>query len=433
MPGGQAVVVVSDRGGIANLELVPVDSGASRSLTRVTGAVLGPDASRADSSIWFLTMRSGGYDLRQLPPDEGAVGEVVSIQGSLAPVAPPTHASPGLAVSADTGRVTVRDYGLGPRRWRVLPGGVAGPDGFTGILMVGNIDPIGRLSVTGQAAFGTTGTWRGVSAAAAFRRLRVDLDPSAWYIEHEPSRSRDHLALPSSDIRYAGLGATAALAGEGSNSEYRLRAGASGGIINNSLLSDASRLGLSGDARGRMSWPFGGSTVSAVGRFFAEAGATDGAAWQRVITSATLSAGTARRYVRGEWLRGQISSPDGTAGRAVEQFVVGGSANPLIDPAFLAQRIALPAVPAGLVNGRRVEVIRASAGLSGLEPYFVWAAGGESLSDHKRIAGVERAFGITSLGFARLPGVRARAGAAWSFDAPFEDRPRAYASLTYTP
>ena len=46
---------------------------------------------------------------------------------------------------------------------------------------------------------------------------------------------------------------------------------------------------------------------------------------------------------------------------------------------------------------------------------------------------VERTFSISSLGFARLPGVRARAGASWSFDAPFEDRPRVYASLTYTP
>jgi len=340
---------------------------------------------------------------------------------------------PGLTVATDTGRVTVRDYGFGPRRWRVLPGGVAGPDGIAGILMAGNIDPIGRLSLVGQAAYGTSGTWRGTSASAALRQFRVDLDAAGWYIENEPSKSRDHLAPTSADIRSTGLGLTTAFAGEGSTTEYLLRAGASAGMVSNALLDNATRLSASGDARGRISWPYGTWTVSAVGRLFGEVGSTDGENWRRAIGSATVSVGSARRYARGDWTLGSVSAPNGTPGLDVEQFVVGGSANPLIDPVYLAQRIALPAVPPGIVSGERFQVFRATLGLGGLEPYFTWVAGGESLDQFKRIAGVERTFSVSSLGFARLPGVRARAGASWSFDAPFEDRPRIYASLTYTP
>jgi hypothetical protein len=329
--------------------------------------------------------------------------------------------------------VAVRDYGFGPRRWRVLPGGVAGPDGITGILMAGNIDPIGRLSVVGQGAFGTAGTWRGASATAALRSLRVDLDASAWYVEHEPSRSRDHLAPLSADVRSTGLGVMAGFAGEGSNTEYLIRAGANAGMVSNSLLDAAARLSASGDVRWRISWPYGAWTVSAVTRFFGEIGSTDGENWRRTLGSATLSVGNARRYVRGDMTVGSVTVPNGSSGLAMEQFVVGGSANPLIDAAYLSQRIPLPAVPPGLVGGARVRVFRATLGLGGLEPYYTWASGVESLDDFKRIAGVERTFSISSLGFARLPGVRARAGASWSFDAPFEDRPRVYASLSYTP
>jgi len=85
------------------------------------------------------------------------------------------------------------------------------------------------------------------------------------------------------------------------------------------------------------------------------------------------------------------------------------------------------------VGGRRVQLFRATLGLPVWEPYFTWVAAGESLSDLKRITGVEVTFAVQSLGFVRLPGVRARAGAAWSFDEPYRQHLRAYASLAYTP
>ena len=114
--------------------------------------------------------------------------------------------------------------------------------------------------------------------------------------------------------------------------------------------------------------------------------------------------------------------------------MVGGAPSPLIEPLFLSQRIALPAVPSGFVTGPRVDVFRASLGGMTLEPYFIWVESGVSpLNDAKRIAGLERTFAISSLGFARLPAVRARAGASWSFDEPYRRRARVYASLVYSP
>jgi hypothetical protein len=230
------------------------------------------------------------------------------------------------------------------------------------------------------------------------------------------------------------VGVQAGLAGEGSNSGYLLRAAASGGSVSNDFLSDGGRFSLWGEARGRYSASFGASTASAVGRIFAESGETDGEGWHRTIGSATVTFGNSRGYARGEWLLGSVSAPTGTGfGRSLEQFVVGGSSNPFIDPAFLAQRIALPAVPAGIVSGRLVQVFRATLGVRSWQPYFTWVSAGDSLTDYKRIAGIEQAFSVASLGFARLPSVRARGGVSWSFDEPFKDRPRVYASLTYTP
>jgi Tol biopolymer transport system component len=434
MPDRNEVVVVSDRGGIPNLELVPLEGGPPQSLTRVTGAVAGPDVSRTDSTIWFLSLRSGGYDLRRLGPSRVAEGDVVAIRGALAPAAPPTGARASLPPAGTTSAVTARDYGLGPRRWRFLPGGTAGPDGHTATLMAANIDPIGRLSVLTQGSYGSPGTWRGGSAVAGLRRLRIGIDAGVWYVEHEPSLARDHLTDAGTDVQLAGAGLQARLNGEGSNTAYVARATIGSGQARNGVLARAWRTSVSGELRGRLSIALGRVNVSTIAGLFAESGTTDGEGWARAIGSATLSIGTARYQLRGDWLRGSVTSPSLNGfGRALEQFVVGGATNPLIDPAFLSQRIPLPSVPAGFLSGNAIQLFKGTLGGRPLEPYFVWLNDGTSFENLKRIAGIERTFGIASLGFARLPGFRARAGASYSFDEPYRHRARAYASLVFSP
>src|SRR6185503_16949450 len=48
-----SLVVVSERGGIPNLEMIRVSDDSTRSITRVTGAAVAPEVNRKDGSIWF--------------------------------------------------------------------------------------------------------------------------------------------------------------------------------------------------------------------------------------------------------------------------------------------------------------------------------------------------------------------------------------------
>ncbi|HSA57572.1 MAG TPA: hypothetical protein VLE53_17800, partial [Gemmatimonadaceae bacterium] len=68
-PSGRELVVVSERGGVANLERLPADGSGPRTLTRVVGSVAAPEVRRADGSVYFLALHARGYDLRRLPLD----------------------------------------------------------------------------------------------------------------------------------------------------------------------------------------------------------------------------------------------------------------------------------------------------------------------------------------------------------------------------
>lgn len=435
-PDGTHLVVVSERGGIANLERVPVAGGEGHLLTRVTGAVLAPDVSPADSSVWFLALRSGGYDVRRLPSFDGALN-VVAIRGGLLPVAPPTPATAELDASRfpiPDSRYPISDYGLGPRRWRVLPGFTFGADGTTGTLMIGNIDPIARLSIVAQGGGGTRGAWRGGSVSASLRRTRVTLEASAWHVDQQVSEQRDHFAAPSTDLRYTGGGLIARLSSEEGSLGWSLRVAATAGRVGNDYMDGAARVLASGEARGRITRSAGPVTLNVAGGVSVSAGRTGDDDWRRVVGTGTIVAGTGRGFLRADWLRGSVTAAaPGEYGIASEQFLVGGSANPWIDQAWLAQRITVPAVPPGFAQGSEVQVFRASLGGMSWEPYATWIAAGDSLTPPKRLAGVERTFAVSSLGFARLPGVRARVGAGYSLDIPYQYRTRVYGSITYSP
>lgn len=434
LASGRELVAVSERGGVANLELLALDGSAPCLLTRVTGAVAAPEVNRADGSVAFLSMRSGGLDLRRLASTvEGHAAEVVELGPRLAPAAPPSSGD-GRRFAGRPLR-PAREYGLGPRQWRVLPGGQYGPDGASATLMVANIDPISRMSVVAQGGYGRKGTWRGASLSLGLRRTAVAIDASGWYADHFPSEQQAGLFAPlTADIRYRGAGVVARIGREAGLAGYQLRGGASAGNVAGQQLDDVGRLLALGEARGRLTLGFGGRTVNLTAGALVNAGTIDGESFLRVVKSGAVSIGTARRSLRGEWRRGSVEAAGpGEFGRAFEEFLVGGPAPPYFDPAFLSQRIALPSVPSGFVYGHQFELWRASVGGMTWEPYFVWVAAGDSLSDVKRIAGVEQEFAMRSMGWARLPALRVRLGAGYSFDAPYQYRTRAYASVTYSP
>ena len=262
----------------------------------------------------------------------------------------------------------------------------------------------------------------------------MGIDASAWHVEHEPSKSGDHLTSVATDVRFTGLGLQARLTGEGGNTAYLARTAVNVGRVHNDELR-ATRLAVSGELRGRLSATLGPLNISTVAGLQGDAGETDGQRWRRATGSVSLSLGAGGYQLRGDWMRGSVTASRFSYddGLAAEQFVVGGSPNPLIDQVFMSQRIPLPALPAGFVSGRAFQLFKATLGGNPWEPYFLWVNDGHALEHLARVAGIERTFGITSLGFARLPGLRARAGASYSFDEPYADRARLHASLTFTP
>jgi hypothetical protein len=204
--------------------------------------------------------------------------------------------------------------------------------------------------------------------------------------------------------------------------------------VSGQQLEAAGRLMALGEARARLTLGFGRNTVNLTGGVLANAGSTDGESFLRMIRSGTVTIGSPRRSLRGEYRKGTVAEAGpGEFGLAFEEFLVGGPVTPWFDPAFLSQRVALPSVPSGFVYGHQFEMYRASIGGPGWEPYFIWVAAGDSLSDVKRIAGVEQEFAMRSLGWVRLPAMRVRVGAGYSFDTPYQYRTRAYASVVYSP
>jgi hypothetical protein len=188
------------------------------------------------------------------------------------------------------------------------------------------------------------------------------------------------------------------------------------------------------EARARLTFSVRRLTMGLVGTGSFTGGSTAGDPWNRSMTSASITFAAGGRYLRGDAVHGNAARAEpGESGAAFEYFVVGGTGSPYMDRAYLSQRITLPSVPTGYAAGRRVGLYRVAAGQGGFEPYFVWVAAGDSLSGWKRVAGLEQTLAFPSLGFARLPAVRIRLGAGYSFDEPFEYRTRGYASVTYRP
>ena len=450
-----ALVVVSERGGVANLELLDPRTATPRTLTRVVGGVAAPDVG-PDGRIWYLALHASGYDVRRLDPRETASGgappaardvelrgpahieqrspaHVTELDPRLYPVAA-RPATPGVSFP-ERPLPAAHAYGLGPRGWRVLPGVSAGPDGDMLSLMVANIDPVGRLSVVAQGGHGSGAAWRGGSIAAALRRHAVEWEGSAWHTEHAPSRQRDERQTSLGiDSRYTGGAFVGRFDRDLGAWGYDLRVGGSVGRLDGNRLDDAGRAVGFADLRGRRLWTIRGFGISPMLRAQAARGATGGEAWTRTVVSGALSLGPARRTVRLEATLGQVTAGGaGNAGRAFEQFVVGGAPPPFFDANITSQRVSLPAVPVGYAAGRRLHLYKVSIPLLGARPYATWVAVGDSVQRFQRVVGAERSFDFDAIGFARLPATHIRVGFGYSIDEPYDERVRAFLGVTYRP
>jgi hypothetical protein len=427
---GAALVVVSQRGGVPNLERIDLATGTTRQLTRTTSAAFAPEPNPADGSIFFLHLRTRGLDVNRLPAGAEPLAEVVDLEPAFPRVAPTRPAVepdtfPLLPVAAP------RPYGIGPRTRRLLPGGSNTAEGASFLLGLHSIDPIGRLSWALQGAAGGAGTWRGAGAQAVWRGSRPALHGGAWWASQRPAaqRGREEVAFPIDRTDYAG----AAFWGDGT------RYGTHGSFT--------ARLGASAGALERIEpYPSGGRNF-----FFAEAGTsfrfghrtlflpaltaqasagqTAGRDWQRASVGGRIAFSRGASFLSAMAIHGWVND----AAPVFERFSAGGNVPQFFDPVVFPQRHLLPGLPLGVLSGARLTTVRISAGpRAGLAPYF-WAGRTEERDGWYRVVGLERTLAEGPAPLVRMPRAQVNGGIAYPMDDPFRRQLRGHISLEFRP
>jgi hypothetical protein len=183
---GDIVVATSDEDGVANLETIDVSSGQSRRLTHVSGAAVGAEVAPRDSSIWFLSLYSRGYDLRRVRAPVAGGSSMIAADTRLAPASmlPPVETPPFATNSVSA----PRPFDLSARLFRWLPLPQADADGYSAVIAASSNDVIGRSEIVAKGSFGDYSAWRGAALDFIWR---------GFPIRHiNPSRNRLPFSLP---------------------------------------------------------------------------------------------------------------------------------------------------------------------------------------------------------------------------------------------
>lgn len=429
--GGDTLVVVSERGGIANLELLSVATGGTRTLTRVTGAAVAPDVNPADGSIWFLTLHSRGFDVRRMTRAVVPADTVVAIAADRFGFA---GARPAVGMKLNTNPIpATRAYGAGPRYQRWFPGASISADGGSGFITIYSGDIVGRLSATVTGVYGEPGTWQGGSLRATWRYPRPALELGVHGIIHEPSLAR--APQPWADSLDASLVQTVLSAsGARQGDAWRVRArvgGAAGQLQPRSDSVSATRVLGFGEAELRLIQARGSKGLVERLRVHATHGETR-AAYQRVI--GTFELATTGRDAPPLELAVTLGRISGMP-HVFELFTVGGASPAIGDGAVLSQRYGMPMFPTGIAVGPSLFAWRVAF------PSFwtMFYEGASTATDiysfrkWNRAAGLESRFALPPVPVAYLPALQLRAGAAYTLDAPFKDRVRVFLEMRMEP
>ena len=417
---GDALVAVSEAGGIPNIVRIDPQSGTEQSLTRVLGAAAAP-APATDGRIYFLRLHARGLDLAWVHVDS-AVATPVALDPGRFPAAPVLPEAP-----ADTFAIAPlapsTSYGLGPRQHRLLPAASGGGDWLNvGATLIGT-DPVGRLSWTLQGVYADDGGWRGAALGAEYRRWRPWLTLEAFHVRHDPSRHEESLlSTRALDAEYSAGTLSARLVRQLGWRRERYRVGGSGGRLALQDASEPSTRTLGFAELELVARAFAPTTLEASVSAHASAGSTMHAAWTRAIGTAALEARHEDLGIRAEGTAGRVSSD----APSFEQFLLGGEPPPLMDAAIMSQRVAIPALPFASRGGDRFVVARGSLTGGGFEPYYLLANVGDLSGRWNRVIGVEQDVETDAIPLARLPAVRAVAGAGYSLDAPARKTWRLY-------
>ncbi len=434
-----SIVAVSDHGGIANLEEFDLRNSSWRAISNVTGAAVAPTASRADGSIWFLSLYSRGYDVRRVYPLRDTLPILAGLPATLSPAVPvPTVAG----VQFRTGPVSEsRPYGFGPRLVRWLPQPQVDADGAALALAIVSGDVVGKSELLANGAYGGPATWRGAEFSAAWHGALIAPRLRLFDAVQEPSRGGESApAAAALDARLSGVELTA----DGTASydtwaaRYRL-----GGTIGQARLDARSLLGVDSAAAERslvfgdlsFGWRQRGddATVSETLGGSALAGRSFDQSFNRGIATASIAtSGPAVLPLRASATYGA----SGSTTVLFERFALGGSVSPLINGDELSQRFAMPVLPTGTSIGSSALTYRLSLNTEPLAVY--WWAGSTAGNDNRfdiwhRVIGVEWTDAIAAVPVIGTPAARGQIGIGESLDAPFRHRVRAYVGMVIDP
>ena len=427
---GDTLIVVSERGGIPNLEYLSVVDSSVRAVTRVTGAALAPDVNRADGSTWFLTLHSRGLDIRRLAKNAPLADTAVTIDAGRFGFAGVQPRREGLEL-AERRPGPSDGYGFGVSHARWLPGVTGSPDGAGVILGLHRGDIVGRWNTTGLLAWGEPGAWQGGSLRTVWRYPRPAIELGAHWFRQHPSRGRDAVAGADS-IDGEGYQGVVALSRNFGAESMRLAirlGGAAGRLTPDSGPSYARTMGFADvDVQHRSVTGTAGGFQRL--RFHYSDGVTR-KRFQRVM--ATVQIGTLGRDAFPIQASGTMGMIVGSR-HPFESFSLGGIEAAVVDSALFMQRIAMPALPTSAARGRKVIGWRLALPFR----YTAYAEGValtqniDSLKWH-RVVGVESRVSLPSIAVAFTPAVQARFGLGYSLDAPLNDRVRAYIAVRFEP
>jgi len=425
---------VSERGGIPNVAILDPATGATRTLTRVLSAAVAPSIG-GGRDVYFLSLHATGVDVRRIPLDSTGDLRPVAIDPKLAPAAQVP------VVAADTFARTPlgasRAYGLGRREYRTLFGYSLAADGNVAVLGVASTDKVGRFDWLAQGAFGSEWRPRGASLGASWRGWPVIVGGELFTMTRKSSAQRPAgFTTPDDDATLRG--ATLALARQREFAAGTIEARA-GGSVQRLSVADRDRArsmgfaSLDAEAVRRADLRFAAAALSPQGaRGTSGDSARVSLPFTRAIATASVALGTTgsdgSSSLRIDGSYGVVSDA-----APFERFTVGGAAPSFIDTTTVAQWIPMPALPFGILRGRRYASYRVSLGGNALSPYLWAGAAGDSLVRWMRVIGVDGSLTLPPLPFFRLPASAVTAGVGYSIDEPWKKKTRGYISLRYRP
>jgi hypothetical protein len=297
------------------------------------------------------------------------------------------------------------------------------------------------LAYSANGVYGESSTWRGLSMTGSWRGSRafvpgvLTIDGSVFRAEQRPSEQR---ALSDASVTlpgvlnaiYTGAAIGTATTRDYGNARLQVRVGGSYGELDRTDgIADAARGLVFGEARGAARVRWGDYRLDLLGFVHGSRGANGGLGFARGIGTVTADVSTPFGGAR---IDATLAGSDGGGG-SYERYAIGGWPSPLVDAQVLSQRISMPALPTGFAIGTHATVVRASTALGPVRPFYWVATTRENWTGWKRVAGVDADYSFAAFPAFAMPAIGVKAGAAYSWDAPYEHRVGVYLGVTYRP